>query len=498
MPPRPKTRRSSIGRRLAAAFGAVLALFAVALLLVVWTLARIADAERDVDALDHAKHAGHMAAAEVREQYIHQAHTLINWDASHLDHYNQVQERTQAATDHLRTLARTAEERVHAEAIAELARQNDAEFRKLVVPAVGGTTPAPRDASVVKALGDRLESVVDRVVALNEQLNRMFELESSDARARAEALRHRAKLAVVTCFGLAIALASGVGLLLTHSIVRPVSALQVGASRVGSGDLSARIDTHGHDEFAELAAAFNKMTGNLARHQEELVRTQKLAAIGQVAAGIAHEINNPLGVILGYVKLLSRRPAMEAQEELQIIEDEACQCQRIVQGLLDLARPPRLKVEAVDLAELARESIDRLDEAGKLGDRRIVPPSPDETVIARGDASRLRQVILNILVNALEASPPGGLVAVTAEARGGEARLAVKDSGPGIAPDVLAHVFDPFFTTKRTGTGLGLAIVHSIVEAHGGRIEIVSEVGQGVEVTLHLPVWPNEDEGKAA
>jgi len=479
-------RRHTTAIRLGSAFAAVLGLCAVALIVTLVTLDRTAEAEAEVAQLDAAKHAGHLAAAEVREQYMHQAHTLINWDRSHLGHYQEVVRRTEEATHHLLTLARTPEDRRRAEEIARLARQSDEEFRTVVLPALD--TP---DRSSAHALGERMDSLVSRVVALNDELNRSLEAEAAAALDRASALRRQARRLSLGCFGMAFLIAAGVGLALVRSIVRPVEALAEGARRIGRGDLTARLEVPGRSEFSELAAAFNQMTAGLAAHQQALLRSQKLASIGQVAAGVAHEINNPLGVILGYLKVLRKRAELGTSEELGIIEDEARQCQRIVQGLLDLARPPHLERGTVDLAELARDAVERLEEAGKLQAVRVT--LPDGALRVTGDEGRLRQVVLNVVLNAAEAMPEGGTLVLTAERDGAEATLTVDDTGPGIPPDVLPRVFDPFFTTKKTGTGLGLPIVGAIVDAHGGRVEIDSRPAAGTTVRLHFPAAGEED-----
>ncbi|MBL9019373.1 MAG: HAMP domain-containing protein [Myxococcales bacterium] len=473
--------RSTTGRRILAAFGAVLVLFGIALSVQLTTLHKIGEAESEVARLDHAKHAGHMAAAQVREQYIHQAHTLIEFGPGHLGHYQIVVEETNRAIQHLESVSETASDKQLATQIAALAHQNDRDFRTIVVPAI---TRGDREA--VAKLGDGLEEIVDRVVDLNEQLNADLEARSIAARERAESLRSQSVTWTIVCFALAIVLATGVGLWLMRTIVRRVEALRAGARRVGSGDLSARIVLEGHDEFAELASSFNQMAASLSDEQAALVKSQKLASIGQVAAGVAHEINNPLSVILGYTKLLRKEGSAHA-EELQIIEDEARLCQRIVSELLELARPQRLETSAVDLAEIAREAIERLTDAGALRDR-SVQLLDGPAVVVSADAGKLRQVIANVVVNAAEATPPSGTITIDAKTRGDEATLTVADDGPGIPPEVQNTLFEPFVTTKPKGTGLGLAIAQAIVDAHGGRISVESSPDAGTRVSLRLPV----------
>lgn len=473
--------RSTTGRRILAAFSAVLVLFAAALVLELWTLRQIGDAESEVARLDHAKHAGHMAAADVREQYIHQAHTLIEFGPGHLGHYARIVDDTNAAIEHLQSIAETDSDKQLAAQIAELAHENDREFRTVVVPAIHRG-----DRNEVAKLGGDLEAVVARVVGLNAKLNADLEARSVAARHQAETLRARSVTWTIVCFGLAIALAAAVGVWLMRTIVRRVESLRDGARRIGAGDLDARIELAGEDEFAELASSFNHMAANLSREQAALVRSQKLASIGQVAAGVAHELNNPLSVILGYTKLLRASPGTNA-DELKIIDDEARLCHRIVRELLDLARPHRLEIGSVDLAVLAREAIERLSDAGTLSDRRVRVVA-DHPVLVSADAGKLRQVIANVVVNAAEATRSAGTITIDAHARGDRAMLTVADDGPGIAPEIRDQIFEPFVTTKPHGTGLGLAIAHAIVDAHGGRISIESSSDSGTLVSLQLPV----------
>jgi two-component system NtrC family sensor kinase len=471
-------------RRLAIAFTAVLLLFGMALVVTLVALAEIGKAESEVARLDHAKHAGHHAAALVRDQYIHQAHTLIELDDSHLGHYRDAVRATSAAVKHLQAVATDPEERRLAAAIASLAAENDHDFQALVVPSI-----LRGERHTVAELNDRLERIVDQVVTVNEQLNARLEARSDAARRRADTLRGQVGVTTWLCFGIAIVLAAIVGVWLTRSILGPVGALRAGVKRVAEGDLATRIQVRGKDEFAELATAFNHMAANVTEHQAALVRTQKLASIGQVAAGVAHEINNPLGVILGYTKLLRRQALTPAVlEDLRVIEDEAGQCQRIVKELLDLARPQTLELAPVDLGELAREELSRLDDARRIQGRTLRVEG--DGALAIGDAGKLRQVIANLIINAAQATGPGGRVSVESGREGGDALLRVVDDGPGMTDEVRARMFDPFFTTKPDGTGLGLAIAHAIVDAHGGRLEVRTAPGEGTRVTLRLPGAP--------
>ncbi len=484
--PRP---RSTTARRIALAFGAVLLLFAAALVVIVVALDRIAAAEHDVVRLDRAKHAGHQAAGLAREQYIHQAHTLLEWNLGHVAHYDEVAAEARAATSHLSQQVARPE----AAQIAALVAESDRRFRQEVVPAIAA---GRRDRLL--ELHAMTEGPVQQVVALNEALNRSLDAQADGAQQRAETIRSRVQLAVFACFALAIALALAVGLYLMRSISRPVAALRAGAEKLGSGDLSARVGLRGNDELAELAGVFDRMAEDLGRHQAELLEAHRLASIGQVASGVAHEINNPLGVMLGYLTLLRREPGIGDREELRILEDETRQCQAIVAGLLDLARPVRLQLTEVDLGELAKDAAARLAESGRCEGVTVRVREAAPVEIA-ADEGKVRQIVLNLLGNAVEAVREAGAgspdVEVWWERRGDRAALHIDDRGPGIPAAARTRLFEPFFTTRASGHGLGLAIARTLSRAQGGDVELADRAdGAGTRATLWLPAGPALEE----
>jgi len=488
-----RLRLATTGRRIVFSFSAVLGLFAIALAVMLVGLDRIAGAETEVVRLDHAKHAGHQAAALAREQYIHQAHTMLEWNRSHVGHYSEVAVQARAAADALRGMVDGTEARGQADEIARLVAESDHYFRSEVLAAI-----AKDDRARVSELHRRTEEVVDKVVRINERLNAALEARSEEAQRRAEGIRSQARFLVLCCFGLAILLAAAVGGYLMRSISRPMAALRQGVQRAGSGNLRDEIQLGGDDEFAELARAFNLMTRDLSRHHAQLLEAHRLASLGQVASGVAHEVNNPLGVILGYTVLLRSDPALREREELAIIEDEVRQCQRIVAGLLDLARPVRLDVSELDLGEVIREAVARLDESGRTGEVSISLEEPVRPVLVRADEARVRQILVNLLMNAVEAAASDGaadkLVLVRWRSEGARIEIEVLDHGPGIAADTLPRLFEPFFSTKARGHGLGLAIARSLARAHGGDITVAPRgEGPGTRATLVLPVRPEEE-----
>jgi signal transduction histidine kinase len=475
---------SRIGGRLGAGFIAVLSVFALSLAVTLSTLNRIADAEREVARLDRAKHAGHYVAAMLREQYIHEAHVIITGDLAHLDRYAHAMAATRAEIAHLRASAEGSEQSGHVAAIAHGAEAIDAEFRAALLPAL-----LRNDRAAIRTSHAHTERIVDNAVRLTDKVNHHFEERSAHALAHAEGLRVQARAIVVVCFALAIVAAAAIALWLTRSIVRPLGHLSDGATAIARGELATEVDAGQIDEFAALARAFNGMATDIASREEALVRSQRLAAVGQLAAGVAHEINNPLGVILGYAQLLARESSAteSTRADLRIIEDEARQCQRIVEALLDLARPVKLVVTEVDLAEIARNVLSRFAESNPLGAVRAVGPPDGATLVVAGDEAKLRQVVVNLVQNAIDVSPPDGTVAVDVALCGADAVVSVTDAGPGMADADRARAFEPFFTTKAKGTGLGLAISQAIADAHGGRIILGAAPTGGTCARLILP-----------
>lgn len=482
-----KQRRiRTTARRIVGAFGLVLLLFAIALVAIVIGLDRIGAAEDEVARLDRAKHAGHHAAAMAREQYMHQAHTMLAWNDSHMDHYGDTAKAALHATEHLEREVAGHDGADKAKEISRLVAESDRRFREEVWPAI-----QRNDRARMSELHELTEHPVQEVVALNTDLNKKLENESDVSRDKADQIRATALIAVLGCFALAIAAAAAVGVYLIRSISRPVAKLRAHASRIGAGDLDTRIAMTGDDELAELARGFDQMAVDLKQRQTELIEAHRLASIGQIASGVAHEINNPLGIILGYVTFLRREPGLADRDELRIIEDEVRQSLAIVTGLLDLARPVRLTVSDVSLGEIAREAVSRLEETGRVEGVTIrFRESAVPTVTA--DEGKVRQIALNLLTNAVDAVRESGASSATVEV-GWEVRdrrvwLHIDDEGPGISEEARERIFEPFFTTRAKGHGLGLAIARTLARAHGGDVRLERRANGGTRASLALPL----------
>ncbi|HYB12940.1 MAG TPA: HAMP domain-containing sensor histidine kinase [Myxococcota bacterium] len=310
----------------------------------------------------------------------------------------------------------------------------------------------------------------------------------------------------------------GVAWLLGVRLVgEPVRQLAEQARRIGAGDLSSRINLRQHDELSLLADEMNTMTDNLAEARvqlesetaarlaaiEQVRHADRLATVGQLASGIAHELGTPLNVISGHAAMIASGEVfseLETRETACVIHEQTNRMVGILRQLLDFARRKSTERSPADLVKLARETVAFLEPlAAKRGvvldfvDRELVVP-------AEVDTGQIEQVLTNLVVNAIQASPPGAHVQVQAmtrrlapkEGNGSERRcvcVEVRDRGEGISGGDRARIFDPFFTTKPVGegTGLGLSVAYGIVADHGGWIDVTSEAGRGSVFTVWLP-----------
>lgn len=225
--------------------------------------------------------------------------------------------------------------------------------------------------------------------------------------------------------------------------------------------------------------------------QEAMARKEKLMALGHLAAGVAHEIRNPLSSIKGLAKYFAERtpPGGEAQELALVMAKEADRLNRVVSELLELVRPAHLNYQPVDINALIHHSLQLVSQdAQSRGIELQFTPRPELTSI-KADPDRLNQVLLNLYLNAMQAIGRDGVIHVSAsEADRQRVKIVVKDSGKGMSDEELQAIFTPYFTTKADGTGLGLAVVQNIIEQHGGTIRAESQPGAGAIFTLWLPV----------
>ncbi|HEX8147687.1 MAG TPA: ATP-binding protein [Pyrinomonadaceae bacterium] len=297
--------------------------------------------------------------------------------------------------------------------------------------------------------------------------------------------------------------------LVIRTISRPLRRLTEAAVDVAGGAYGTQVELKSNDEVGLLAASFNEMSRKMAEDierlralNEHLVRAEKLAAAGALAAGVAHEVNNPLASISSLIQMLQSRPPgegneAETREMLRLVSTQVARISQVLRDMLDFARQRPPARAPLDLARVVESSL-RLAAFDKAFKRLRVTTDFDERVPkVSADPDQLQQVFLNLLLNARDAMPDGGDLRVSLSFDEGAKEVFVEfaDTGHGIPADVLPHVFDPFFTTKRAGAGLGLAVCYGIVTAHGGGVAVESGGGRpGTTVRVTLPA----DEAAAA
>lgn len=274
---------------------------------------------------------------------------------------------------------------------------------------------------------------------------------------------------------------------------RPITHMMGVIKRVKRGNFDERMNVGGEDELAEMGSAFNRMTDIIQRNkaiESNLAQQGKMASLGVLSSGVAHEINNPLGVILGYAGYLESKMSEEDPNYQYIheIKRESKRCKKIVQDLLSYARTPRPTLEPTDLNELLQQIVDFAANHTDMRGITISTSLASDLPPVEMDGDQMRQVAINLILNAGGAMPSGGILTVSTEAVDAEhVRITFSDSGSGIPPESMEKIFEPFYTTKARGTGLGLAITRQIVEQHHGGIHIESVVGKGTRVTVTLP-----------
>jgi len=345
----------------------------------------------------------------------------------------------------------------------------------------------------------------------------------------------RANTFTIAGFSLGFAIIAGLCVsLFVHRIVYvPLKDLEVGAAELSSGNLEKTIPVRSDDEFGQVAMSFNDMTRAVRSSQEELkdwasklevavkeksrelqvaqaetIRSEKLASVGLLAAGIAHELNNPLTGILTFSHLVRENLPDDSTdaEDLDLVIKETKRCATIIRRLLDFARDKAPEKTYCDLNQLVIEAAELIEQPSRVNDIEVALNLQDDLPFIRVDEDLVKQVIMNMLVNAQHAIGSGGKITLKTRLFPEPRRMApetepvnaveisVIDTGCGIPRSDLPKIFDPFFTTKAVGkgTGLGLSVSHGAVQAHGGDIQVQSKVGAGTVFRIYLPIGEQE------
>ena len=282
-------------------------------------------------------------------------------------------------------------------------------------------------------------------------------------------------------------------------VLGPIRRVVVMAQKVIGGDLSARVGIRPPGEMGTLCWAIDSMAQAVAEREElmqsatrqQIGRSEQLASVGRLAAGVAHEINNPLVGVLAFADMLRMKPNMDAQDrsDLDLIMRETKRVREIVKGLLDYARETPSVKTRLDVNDVIRQTLLLLGKREAFQNIYVVEDLGEKLPAVWGDKSQLQQVIMNLVLNACEAMTDGGTLVVSSTTDGEHALVQITDTGCGIKRENLDRIFEPFFTTKPVGkgTGLGLAVSYGILQQHGGTLKVQSEVGRGTTFTISLP-----------
>lgn len=377
-----------------------------------------------------------------------------------------------------------------------------------------------RDPSVPEGndLDTRIDRLKRRVMKLPDILHRDFYA----VLVQSQKQYITSRITVWTSAFMVLVMLGGLTVLFQRWVLYPVRLLQRGVRRVARGSFDGVIELDTGDEMQDLAQAFNDMTERLRvmyqdlEHQvqersSQLVRSERLAGVGFLAAGVAHEINNPLASIAFCSEALEKRiePLVGDREEaraeakiihdyLRMIQEEAFRCKRITERLLDFSRCGEIQRRPTELVDLVQNVVEMVRHMGKYREKQIVF-QPKETVYAYVDGQEIKQVVLNLVVNALDSMEAGGTLRIDIRHSSGMAEMVFTDDGCGMAPEILENIFEPFFTHRKggKGTGLGLSISHRIINRHQGEITATSSgEGAGSTFTVRLPVRAGEAEPK--
>ncbi len=321
--------------------------------------------------------------------------------------------------------------------------------------------------------------------------------------------KHATQRVLLAVSFLAILASAGVVWFFVSRVTEPLRELRDSAEAVGRGDFTRRVTARSNDECGELATVFNQMTENLQSSrsqlenaQAQLLQSEKLSAIGEFVAGVAHELNNPLTAVVGFAEMLKGEEThAQCQRYSDMIFKAAQRCQRIVHLLLSFAHPQKTERRPVSVNTLVESVLEIVDYPLRTSNIEVVTRLDRELPLVMADGNQIQQVLLNLLNNArqaIEGHQSGGQIHITTGTVGSNVRIIVQDNGPGIPKEILPRIFNPFFTTKGIGkgTGLGLSLCYSIVKEHGGSITPASRHGEGATFTIELPVV--ETSGTAA
>jgi two-component system NtrC family sensor kinase len=346
---------------------------------------------------------------------------------------------------------------------------------------------APLQKPPEEAVQEKIRTVGKRLVDLSQVL-------LNEGNHQVTLAAHRALRWPVISMGLILVVFTGGAVLVSRKVVQPLTKLEQATTNIGRGDFGpihhpARIES----EVDRLVLAFNRMAEELEARQEQIIHSRKIASLGTLVSGVAHELNNPINnIILTVDSLMGGRRRTE-ERRLAMLSDiltQAVRASEIVKNLLDFSRSNTAIIEDLDIAQLLRETIQISENQIAVNNIKLRVDLAADLPVVRGNRQALQQVFINLLTNAVHAMPSGGELSIRATVENHrKIVIAVRDTGCGISDEHLPYIFDPFFTTKEVGkgTGLGLSVSYGIIKKHGGRITVESAAGKGSTFTVALP-----------
>jgi signal transduction histidine kinase len=342
-------------------------------------------------------------------------------------------------------------------------------------------TAAPR--TFRNRRGDELQGVAATIA--NPRWTVIVEQPTDDAFAVANKLQ----LQLITAIALALAGTIILGSVWGRSFLQRIFALTRVTRAIAEGRMDERVRLSGHDEIRQLGDAFNSMADRLAELQEEIRKQERQAMFGRIAAGLVHDLSHPIQNIGNSCKLIQKmfEDAEYRETFKKTVERELVIVKRVLDDLRNIARPIPLERFPVDLNRTVSDASEAMEQHAETAGLTLRTELAAEMLVIEGDVFALGRVYRNLILNAIQATAPGGLIVVATEARGDRAQVRIYDTGCGIPPERLGQIFEDFVTTKRRGLGLGLAISKKIVEQLGGHISVASEVGKGTTFVLDFP-----------
>ena len=339
-----------------------------------------------------------------------------------------------------------------------------------------------------EGMQEKIRAVGKRMVDLSHDL-------LAEGKNQVAGAAHRALRWPVISMGLILVVFTIGAALVNRKVIQPLTSLEQATTKIGRGDFGLihhpnRIES----EVDRLILAFNRMAEELEARQEQIIHSRKIASLGTLVSGVAHELNNPINNIILTIDSLTGKRKISDERRLAMLNDilnQAVRASEIVKNLLDFSRSNTALIEELDIVNVLKETIRITENEITVNNIKLHLDLAADLPVVRGNRQALHQVFINLLTNAIQAMPSGGELSVTAAlAPDAKIVITVGDTGSGIGEENLPYIFDPFFTTKEVGqgTGLGLSVSYGIIKKHGGRITVDSSPGEGSTFTVALPV----------